>query len=80
VNGLDIPPARGASWIENMVVAPFAPGVTCAGENVPVAPGGRPVADIVTTLLNAPPKGGTWTGTLTDPPCPTSYGVCAAIT
>src|SRR5271165_2003788 len=62
------------------VGAPAAPGVTVAGLNVAVARGGNPLADMVTTLLKGPPKGGTVTLTVTLPPWPTTNGVCGALT
>src|SRR5271168_542176 len=62
------------------VGAPFAPGVTVAGKNITVEPGGSPVADMVTRLLNAPPSGGTLTLIITEPPSATRKVVCAAVT
>lgn len=62
------------------VVAPVVPGVTTAGAKLAVAPGGSPVADMVTALLNGPPTGGTIIGMLTDPPCANTKGVCGAVT
>jgi hypothetical protein len=62
------------------VVVPAAPGVTIGGVNVTVAPGGCPVADNVTGLLNGPPMDGTITVTVTIPPCATGNGVCGAVT
>jgi hypothetical protein len=47
---------------------------------VAVAPGGSPLAESVTRLLNAPPNGGTLTLTSTDPPCATGTGVGGAVT
>ena len=69
-----------ASCIVMTVVSPSAPGVTVGGLNVAVAPGGRPLAASVTTLLNAPPSGGTVTVICTEPPSATSNGVCGAAT
>ena len=64
-----------------MVVLPFAPGVTVGGLNDAVAPAGKPEADMVTGLLNAPPSGGTVTLTLTEPPSwDTVAGVVGAAT
>jgi hypothetical protein len=53
------------------VGAPEVPGVTVGGLKVTVAPAGRPVADILTTLLKQPPNGGTVTFTTTAPPADT---------
>ena len=45
-----------------------------------VAPGGNPVADMVTRLLNAPPMGGKLSGIAAAPPCDTVKEVVAAVT
>jgi len=62
------------------VGAPAVPGVTVSGLKRAVAPGGNPVADIVTGLLKAPPTGGTVTLTCTEPPCITNNGAGGAVT
>jgi hypothetical protein len=62
------------------VGAPALPGVTLGGLNVAVAPGGSPEAESVTTLLNAPPSGGTVIFTVTAPPGATVTGVVGAVT
>src|SRR5579863_5520495 len=63
-----------------IVGAPPDPGLTVGGLKVAVAPAGRPLADMVTTLLNAPPSGGTVTGMVTKPPSATETGVAGATT
>lgn len=69
-----------SNWMVNIVGAPVVPGVTVGGLNVAVAPGGSPVADIVTTLLNGPPSGGTVMPITTEPPSAAVNGVAAAVT
>jgi len=49
--------AGTATWPVNTVCAPATPGMTASGLKLASAPGGSPVTDIVTTLLNAPPLG-----------------------
>lgn len=56
------------------------PGVTVGGLNVAVAPGGSPVAESVTTLLNAPPSGGTVMLMVAAPPGATGTGVVGPLT
>jgi len=62
------------------VVVPELPGITVGGIKEAVAPGGRFVADIITTLLKGLPVGATSTVISTDPPCITLNGVCGAAT
>jgi hypothetical protein len=75
-----IPAARVASCIVITVGAPALPGVTVGGLKVAVAPAGRPEADRVTTLLNAPPSGGTVMSTVAAPPDATGTAVAGAVT
>src|SRR5580698_173349 len=58
----------------SVVGAPAAPGVTEGGANTATAPGGRPVTDIVTTLLKGPPSGGTVNGMVINAPCSAVIG------
>lgn len=69
-----------AVWIVNTVVAPELPGVTVDGVNCQVDPGGKPVPDIVTSWLYAPPTGGTPMLTATEPPETTVNGLGGAVT
>jgi hypothetical protein len=62
-----------------MVFAPVVPGTTVGGLKATVAPGGRPVAESVTTLLYAPPSGGTVMVISADSPCATGIGVVGAL-
>ena len=76
----ELPAATAASWIVITVGAPAVPGVTVGGLKVAVAPAGSPEAESVTTLLNAPPKGGTVRLILTEPPGATGTGVVGPVT
>ena len=69
--------AFAASVTVITVLRPVDPGITVGGLNVAVAPGGKPVTDIVTTALYAPPIGGTVIVMLTEPPWVSEYGVGA---
>src|SRR5580658_8459485 len=69
-----------SSWMVNVVATPEAPGTTVGGLKVAVAPGGRPLADIVTMLLNEPFRGGTVTMTCTEPPSAAVTGAAGAVT
>jgi hypothetical protein len=62
------------------VGAPALPGVTVGGLKVATAPGGRPEADIVTTLSKAPPRGGTEILKVAIPPGATVTGAAGAVT
>src|SRR5579863_8012591 len=69
-----------ANWMVITVGAPALPGVTVGGLKVAMAPGGSPLADRVTTLLKAPPTGGTVTLIATEPPSVTVTGAGGAVT
>jgi hypothetical protein len=62
------------------VVVPVLPGITVGGAKDAMAPGGKPIADMVTTLLKGLPVGATLTRMATAPPGATSNGVCGAET
>src|SRR5271156_1284673 len=68
------------SWTVRVVGEPVAPGVIVGGVNTATAPIGKPVADIVTTLLKAPPRGGTVSGMLTSAPCGAVIGAVGPTT
>jgi hypothetical protein len=57
-----------AVWMLRMLVAPALPGVTEAGENVPLAPAGRPVTLSDTAPVKVPPSEETWMLKFAAPP------------